>query len=143
LGHIDADHSSRWPHLIGGHERIETSTRADVDDAFAVREPAKREWIRDAGKRLHRRVRQRPNERVIVTEAVRKIAARVEVELAMRVQRNVAILALDLLSQRSRIDDDVFLRADRHFASPIAVGRYRYSSRSRIVSPPTAGGYFA
>ena len=84
--------------MTGGNERIETRTRADIDHALALREVAKRKRIRDARKRLHRHVRQRPNEFVVIAETLREIAARVEMKISMRVECDFAILVLDLLS---------------------------------------------
>jgi hypothetical protein len=60
-------------HLMGGDERIETRTRSDIDDTFALRKLSKRKRIRQARKGLHGRVRQRLNKFVIVAKTSREM----------------------------------------------------------------------
>jgi hypothetical protein len=56
------------------------------------------EWICYAGKRFHGRVRQRGDELLIVPKMPGKIAAGVEVVLAMRIDRDLAIFVFDFLA---------------------------------------------
>jgi hypothetical protein len=109
--HIDANDAARRADLTGRDKGIETGTRSNVDDALALGERPQRERIGDTGEGLHRRIRQRIDYLVVVSETGGKPASGVEVVGAMRINGDLAILTSHFRTQGVSIDGCVPTRA--------------------------------
>src|SRR5262249_20343474 len=109
-------------------EGIEAGARADIDDLLALGEAPQRKRIGDTGKGLDGDVRQRLDERLLVSQMLREVASGVKMMLAMRIGRDLAILVLDFLAQRRAVDGGFRLRVNTHrflpsdYAFPTATG---------------------
>jgi hypothetical protein len=103
-GHVDPDDPSPASDLVGRDERVETAARTDVDHALADRQRAQREGIADAGERFDRAVGLCTHDLEVVAQQRGELAAGVEVILAARVDRDVAVLRLDLSPQGFSVD---------------------------------------
>ena len=103
--HVDADHMALVTNLPGCDEGIEAGARADVHDFLAALEMAQREGVAHAGEGLHGVVGKRINDGVRVSESLRERAAGAEVETALRVDRDVAVLSANLATQGLVIND--------------------------------------
>lgn len=101
--HVDADHMALVTNLPGCDEGIEAGTRADVHDFLAALEMAQREGVAHAGEGLHGAAGKRINDGV--AEPLRERAAGAEVETALRVDRDVAVLSANLATQGLVIND--------------------------------------
>ena len=102
--HVDANHPSARSQLLCRDETIEAGARSCVDDFLSRHELPEREGIGDAGEGFDRRIGQAVDHGRIVAQALGQRPAGVEVVFAMRIDGDIAILALHLFSQRGRID---------------------------------------
>ena len=93
--------------LAGGDERVEPGSRADVDDVLAWPQATQRERVADAGEGLDGAIGERVDGVGLVAEPGGERAAGVEVEGAVRVDRDVAVLVAHLLAQRLGIDEQI------------------------------------
>ena len=107
-GHVDADDPPGPSDLVGGDERVEARAGADVDDMLARLQTTQRERVADAGERLDGTVGQRVDEGRVVAEPRGERPAGVEVERAVRVDRDLAVLVADLLAEFVGIDGQRF-----------------------------------
>ena len=103
--------------LPGCDEGIGAGARADVHDFLAALEMAQREGVAHAGEGLHGAAGKRVNDGVRVSEPLRERAAGAEVETALRVDRDVAVLSANLATQGLVINDLVV-----HRSSPLSQG---------------------
>ena len=106
--------------MVGRDERVEPRARPDIDDAFTRLESAQRKRIADTGERLDRAVGQRVDDVGFVPESRRIDAADVEVERAMWVDRDLAVLVPYLLAQHVRIDEQIVI----HCSVPLSHGHW-------------------
>jgi len=104
LGHVDADDAPAGPHLAGRDEAIEPGARADIDHLLAGRERAQRKRIADTGEGFDRGVGQGIDDGVVVAQPFRQRASGVKVIRVVRIDRHGAVLVLDFLAKRDRVD---------------------------------------
>jgi hypothetical protein len=84
--------------LPGGNKAIETAAGAEIHDPLAGAERPERERIADAGEGLYGAIRQRGDDRVVVTEAASQRPPGMEVKCAVRVDRDRAVFDFHLLA---------------------------------------------
>ena len=104
VGHIDADDPTLGSDLFGGDKAVEAAARPKVNDPLAGFQRPLREWITDPGKRFDSAFGHPGDNGVVVAQSPGQRASRMEMEGAVRIDRDISILGLHFIAEGHRVN---------------------------------------